>query len=205
MFSAYDKDTGERLWEFNTYTSMLAPPITFEIEGEQYVSILTGSGGGDLFGGEPLPPIEIQASLTYNNFGRLLVFKLGGKETLPIPNVRDKTIPEQKLVQASIDQLQDGESKYNQNCAVCHGFVVKSAGGIPDLRKMTAGTHDAFNQIVLEGLLASNGMASFSDVLSEQEVENIHHYVRARAHEDREVALGNMEAPQYTWFGQEEK
>ena len=137
------------------------------------MSILTGSGGGDLFGGEPLPPIEIQASLTYNNFGRLLVFKLGGKETLRIPNVRDKTIPEQQLVQVSIDQLQDGESKYNQNCDVCHGFVVKSAGGIPDLRKMSAGVHDAFNQIVLEGLLASNGMASFSDVLSEEEVENL--------------------------------
>ena len=58
MFSAYDKETGERLWEFNTYTSMLAPPITFEIDGEQYVSILTGSGGGDMFGGEPLPPIR---------------------------------------------------------------------------------------------------------------------------------------------------
>ena len=40
---------------------------------------------------------------------------------------------------------------------------------------------------------------------NEQEVENIHHYVRARAHEDREVALGNMEAPQFTWFGQEEE
>ena len=64
MFSAYDKETGERLWEFNTYTSMLAPPITFEIDGEQYVSILTGSGGGDMFGGEPLPPLEVQASLT---------------------------------------------------------------------------------------------------------------------------------------------
>ena len=205
MFSAYDKETGERLWEFNTYTSMLAPPITFEIDGEQYVSILTGSGGGDMFGGEPLPPIEVQASLTYNNFGRMLTFKLGGEKTLPIPNVRDKTIPEQQLMQVSIDQMQNGESNYNDYCAVCHGFVVKSAGGIPDLRKMTAGTHDAFNQIVLEGLLASNGMASFADVLSEQEVENIHHYVKARAHEDREVALGNMEAPQFTWFGQEEE
>jgi quinohemoprotein ethanol dehydrogenase len=107
-------------------------------------------------------------------------------------------------MQVSIDQMQNGESNYNDYCAVCHGFIVKSAGGIPDLRKMSAGTHDAFNQIVLEGLLASNGMASFSDVLSEQEVENIHHYVKARAHEDREVALGNLEAPQFTWFGQEE-
>ena len=204
MFSAYDKETGERLWEFNTYTSMLAPPISFEIDGEQYVSVLTGSGGGDLFGGEPLPPIEIQASLTYNNFGRLLVFKLGGKEKLPIPDVRDTTIPEQKLADVSVAQVRNGESNYNQYCAVCHGFVVKSAGGLPDLRKMTSGTHDIFNKIVLEGILGSNGMAGFADVLSEDDVDNIHHYVRARAHEDREVALGNMEAPQFTWFGVED-
>ena len=204
IFSAYDKETGERLWEFNTYTSMLAPPISFEIDGEQYVSILTGSGGGDLFGGEPLPPIEIQASLTYNNFGRLLVFKLGGQKELPIPDVRDKTIPEQVLADASNDQIRNGESNYNQYCAVCHGFVVKSAGGLPDLRKMTTGTHDLFNKIVLEGILGSNGMAGFSDVLSEDDVDNIHHYVRARAHEDREVSLGNMEAPQFTWYGVED-
>ena len=204
MFSAYDKETGKLLWEFNTYTSMLAPPISFEIDGEQYVSILTGSGGGDLFGGEPLPPIEIQASLTYNNFGRLLVFKLGGKEKLPIPDVRDTTIPEQVLADASNNQIRNGESNYNQYCAVCHGFVVKSAGGLPDLRKMTTGTHDLFNKIVLEGILGSNGMAGFADVLSEDEVGNIHHYVRARAHEDREVALGNMEAPQFTWYGAED-
>ena len=204
MFSAYDKETGERLWEFNTYTSMLAPPISFEIDGEQYVSILTGSGGGDLFGGEPLPPIEIQASLTYNNFGRLLVFKLGGQKELPIPDVRDKTIPEQVLADASNDQIRNGESNYNQYCAVCHGFVVKSAGGLPDLRKMTTGTHDLFNKIVLEGILGSNGMAGFADVLSEDDVDNIHHYVRARAHEDREVSLGNMEAPQFTWYGVED-
>jgi len=204
MFSAYDKETGERLWEFNTYTSMLAPPISFEIDGEQYVSILTGSGGGDLFGGEPLPPIEIQASLTYNNFGRLLVFKLGGQKELPIPDVRDNTIPEQVLADASNDQIRNGESNYNQYCAVCHGFVVKSAGGLPDLRKMTTGTHDLFNKIVLEGILGSNGMAGFSDVLSEDDVDNIHHYVRARAHEDREVSLGNMEAPQFTWYGLED-
>ena len=79
MFTAYDKATGEVLWEFNTYTSMLAPPITFELDGVQYVSVLTGTGGGDLFGGEPLPPVAEHASLTYSNEGRLLVFKVGGR------------------------------------------------------------------------------------------------------------------------------
>ena len=97
MLKAYDKDTGEVGGEFNTYTSMLAPPITYEIDGTQYVSILTGSGGGDLFGGEPLPPVAEHASLTYNNYGKLLVFKLGGDTELPIPEVRDRSIPVQKI------------------------------------------------------------------------------------------------------------
>ena len=111
-----------------------------------------------------MPPI-IQASLTYNNFGRLLVFKLGGKESLPIPNVRDKTIPSKNLYRLVLI-----------NCKMEKANIIKTVLFAMDLlsslqvvqltlRKMTAGTHDAFNQIVLEGLLASNGMASFSDVL----------------------------------------
>ena len=204
MFSAYDKETGELLWEFNTYTSMLAPPISFEIDGEQYVSILTGSGGGDLFGGEPLPPIEIQASLTYNNFGRLLVFKLGGEEKLPIPNVRDKTIPEQVLADVSNDQIRNGESQLQPILCCMPWIVVRSAGGIKDLRKMTKNSHDLFNKIVLEGLLVAMECLLLQHVLTKEETENIHHYVKARAHEDREVALGNMEEQQYTWFGAED-
>ena len=77
FLNAYDKETGETLWSFNTYTSMLAPPITFELDGEQYVSILTGTGGGDLFGGEPLPPVAEHASLTYNNYGPAVGFQIG--------------------------------------------------------------------------------------------------------------------------------
>ena len=127
MLKAYDKDTGEVLWEFNTYTSMLAPPITYEIDGTQYVSILTGSGGGDLFGGEPLPPVAEHASLTYNNYGKLLVFC--GDTELPIPEVRDRSIPVQKSV-ADVDIIASGDS-YNQYCAVCHGVLAKSADQSP--------------------------------------------------------------------------
>ena len=83
-------------------------------------------------------------------------------------------------------------------------FVARDRFGIKPLY-WTKVTNSFLFSSELEGLLASNGMASFSDVLTEQEVENIHHYVKARAHEDREVALGNMEAPQYTWFGVEEE
>jgi quinohemoprotein ethanol dehydrogenase len=200
MLKAYDKDTGEVVWEFNTYTSMLAPPITFELDGVQYLSILTGSGGGDLFGGEPLPPVAEHASLTYNNFGRLLVFSLGGMETIPVPTVRDRSIPVQTIT-ASQEDIAGGEILYNEVCAVCHGLASRSGGSIPDLRRMSDGTHQAFNKIVLEGLLSANGMASFADTISERDSDQIHAYVRARAEQDRLFAAGEVELPQLTWQG----
>ena len=57
-----------------------------------------------------------------------------------------------------------------------------------------------FSRVVLEGLLAVNGMAAFDDVLSLGEVEKIHHYIRARAYEDRAVVLGNKESARLTWL-----
>jgi quinohemoprotein ethanol dehydrogenase len=198
--TGYDKDTGQALWQFNTYTSMLAPPVTFEIEGTQYLSILTGSGGGDLFSGEAMDPVAMAASTTYGNQGRLLVFKVGGSVELPIPTAVDRTIPEQMMASVGREDIARGERSYNNYCAVCHGLVVRSGGSIPDLRLMSPGSHQAFGQIVLEGLLARNGMASFADVLAAEDVEHIHNYVRARAHEDREVALGNKKDPVLTWL-----
>jgi quinohemoprotein ethanol dehydrogenase len=200
MLSAYDKDTGETLWQFNTYTSMLAPPITYEIDGTQYLSILTGNGGGDLFSGEAMDPVAMPASSTYGNYGRLLVFRLGASVALPEPQVRDLTIPEQTLAAVSDEELARGEELYHDFCAVCHGLIVRSAGAIPDLRRMSEGSHGAFEQIVLEGLLKGNGMAAFDDVLAAEDVTRIHDYIRARAHEDREYSLGNTEEPRLTWF-----
>ena len=49
--------------------------------------------------------------------------------------------------------------------------MVGQEGVIPDLR-LVAHTDDTFNLIVLDGILSSNGMSSFSDVVTEQEVEN---------------------------------
>ncbi len=198
-FVAYDKDSGDILWDFNTYVSMLAPPITYEIDGTQYVSIMTGTGGGDLFSGEPLDPVAKPASLIHSNTGRLLVFSLGGTAALPAPTVRDTSIPEQQLAEVSEDELARGEILYHDFCAPCHGLIARSGGVIADLRRMSQGSHDNFDDIVLGGLLASAGMASFSDALTPDDTKRIHNYVKARAHEDREVALGNKEEARLTW------
>ena len=200
MFAAYDAETGEVLWDFNTYVSILAPPITYQIDGVQYVSILTGTGGGDLFSGAPIDPAKNPASLTYSNTGRLLVFKLGGSDVLPSPTLRDMTIPEQQLAVVSDEHLAKGEVLYHDFCAPCHGLIVRSGGVIADLRMMAAGSHTNFDAIVLGGVLSGNGMASFADSLTPDDTTLIHNYVKARAHEDRGLAMGEPDAGRLTWL-----
>jgi len=58
-FLAYSADKGEKLWEANLGPGM-ATPVTYMLDGKQYVSILAGRNGGRLFtfvldGKEPIP------------------------------------------------------------------------------------------------------------------------------------------------------
>jgi quinohemoprotein ethanol dehydrogenase len=178
---AYHSDTGEELWSFDTFTSILAPPMSYAIDGEQYVAILTGTGGGDHFSGY----VNDIAVTTYGNFGKLLAFKLDGSAALERPTVLDRTIPEQQPVTASVEDLRRGNQLYHQTCGLCHGLAVASLGVMPDLRLMVPETHASFNEIVLEGTRAPLGMASFADVLTEADAERVHQYIISVAIEDR--------------------
>ena len=42
-FSAYDAKTLQELWSFNVGTGINAPPITYSVNGKQYVAVLVGS------------------------------------------------------------------------------------------------------------------------------------------------------------------
>ena len=183
--SAFDADTGEKIWSFNTYISMLAPPITYQVSGVQYVAILAGTGAVENFVG--LVTTET-AAVKYGNFGKLLVFKLGGNLALEEPRILDRSIPEQPAMIASAEQLLRGEQQYNLVCGGCHGANARSAGILPDLRMMGDGKHQIFAEIVRGGVLAAGGMASFADVVSAQDTENIRQYIISRANIDREEA-----------------
>jgi quinohemoprotein ethanol dehydrogenase len=70
-------------------------------------------------------------------------------------------------------------------CGLCHGALVVSGGVLPDLRRMAPSVRDHFKDIVIDGMLKDNGMASFGDLLSEQDVEDIYSYIITRATQDR--------------------
>jgi alcohol dehydrogenase (cytochrome c) len=53
LLKAADAKTGKVLWEFQTGSGVVAPPITWQQDGEQYVSVVSGWGGAvPLWGGE---------------------------------------------------------------------------------------------------------------------------------------------------------
>jgi quinohemoprotein ethanol dehydrogenase len=45
LFAAYRATDGETLWEFETGTGILAAPVTYSMDGRQYVTIMVGWGG----------------------------------------------------------------------------------------------------------------------------------------------------------------
>jgi quinohemoprotein ethanol dehydrogenase len=59
---AYTADKGERVWEA-TLGGGISTPVSYMIDGKQYVSVLAGRGNGRLYtlvldGKEPLPPVS---------------------------------------------------------------------------------------------------------------------------------------------------
>jgi quinohemoprotein ethanol dehydrogenase len=179
--NAYDSDTGELLWSFAAFTAFLAPPVSYEIDGRQYIAILAGTGGGGLFDGES----ESMASVEYGNEGKLLVFALDGSAELAAPRLRSREIPDREMVEISAQDLKRGEHLYFETCAMCHGAEAKSTGVISDLRMMSSETLAQFREIVLGGLRADKGMAGFADVLDPQDADKIEAYIIHRAREDR--------------------
>ncbi|MCE8526650.1 PQQ-dependent methanol/ethanol family dehydrogenase [Ruegeria pomeroyi] len=71
-FIAFDDETGEVLWSFQTGSGIVGQPVTWEMGGEQYVSVISGWGGAvPLWGG------EVAKKVNYlNQGGTLWTFKL---------------------------------------------------------------------------------------------------------------------------------
>jgi len=46
--TAFDSETGKILWQFNTGAGVNAPPIAFELDGEEFIAV--AAGGSDLWG-----------------------------------------------------------------------------------------------------------------------------------------------------------
>jgi quinohemoprotein ethanol dehydrogenase len=165
-FFAYNAATGAKVWSSWAGTGIVAPPITYEIDGKQYVSVMAGWGGA--FVRKARTP------------GRLLTYAIGGTAPLPPrPAPRRATVIASRATAAEISA---GEKLYYAHCVRCHG----GATVLPDLRTSAPNVYGAYEKILLENSLAERGMPLF-DYLDRPAVAALRAYV---LDERRKLAAG---------------
>jgi quinohemoprotein ethanol dehydrogenase len=180
-FVAYDAKTGKMLWSAFLGSGISAPPITYEVDGTQYVSILVGWGGAGVgFAGG-------SASAKYGwayraQTRRLFTFALDGKANMPAFEPPAFPVPIVPTDFAIDDELADkGRGVYVEHCLMCHGAGGVSGGATPDLRASPVLLDpDAMKAIVLGGGRVPLGMPQFKE-LSDGDLEAIRHFIRKQA------------------------
>lgn len=183
-FRVYDANNGTLLKQVYTGLAMLAPPMTYKVDGVQYVAVLAGLGGSE---SAYFP--KKSAARKFENPETLFVFKLDGTEVaFPPIKQADPVQPLPEKVMASADTLEKGADLFFHNCARCHSFR-GSKGSYPNLWNMTPEVHDMFDEVVLEGAYAFGGMAPFGDILSKGDSAAIHNFLITDLHEMREEGV----------------
>jgi quinohemoprotein ethanol dehydrogenase len=172
-FTAYDAENGDALWRYQSDSAVLAGPMTYELDGEQYVAVAQGSGGAVML------TIGDEVRRNKENQNKLLVFKLGDfNQTQALADESLTTIlalGHEAITDPEI--IKKGEELYSHNCAACHGISAKSNYVVPDLRYMSEQTHIDFAGIVLGGSRSHKGMVGFYETNSMEDAEAIHAYL----------------------------
>jgi alcohol dehydrogenase (cytochrome c)/quinohemoprotein ethanol dehydrogenase len=183
-FAVYRADNGEKLWSMPVQTSVIAAPMTYMVDGEQYIAVLAGTGGAYAL----TPGVVSLKSGAVRNVSRVLAFKLGGNATLPQPPQVLPVAFNPPPLTATAATIANGFRLYTANCGVCHGAAAVSGGIVPDLRSSPFLADDGYFDIVLGGSLKARGMVSFAEVINRDEAEAIRAYVISRALETRTAA-----------------
>jgi quinohemoprotein ethanol dehydrogenase len=180
-FAAYDAHDGTLLWEFSSGLGIIAPPITYDLDGVQYVTIAAGWSGPS--GRESPPPGEAGG---YEQRGRLMTFAIDHDEPSPPltpraarPDPSELDLPALELPDDP-DSLEEGQALFQANCAACHGADGDAQGSMPSLQRMSPASHRAFHQVVAEGAREPLGMPGFGERLNDQEVTLIHGWLASR-------------------------
>jgi alcohol dehydrogenase (cytochrome c)/quinohemoprotein ethanol dehydrogenase len=169
-FVAYRASDGKELWSMAAQTGVVAAAGSFELDGEQYIAVPAGYG---------------LARYGQSNQSRLLVFKLGGTAALPAaPPPAPPPVLNPPPSTASAEVIDAGQKHFASHCAMCHDTQFANRGVFPDLRySPMINTSEAFAAVVLNGALQANGMASFKERLSADEVESVRAYIIQRANQ----------------------
>ena len=173
---AFNAKTGKVLWEYRTSSGIIAPPITYQLDGKQYVAVVSGIGGVyNAFSGDP-------NLKNINPGGSIWVFELGEGDANSTVSAKPLLAP---VVEIAVVEPEDDKSKlsaparrgadlYELTCSHCHGIKMKTSGGNYDLRTFPKEDKERFMRSVSEG---KGSMPAWGEKLSTEEIDDIYEYV----------------------------
>jgi mono/diheme cytochrome c family protein len=163
---AYNATDGRPLWTTHTGSGVIAAPMTYELDGTQYVTVMAGWGGA--FAGIAGPSgLGVE-----NGPGRILTWAIPKSAPTPAEYEAFITRP---------GSLADGERLFHSWCARCHGAVGVSTSGIPDIREAPKRFGaSAFDAIVVKGI-PGTGMPAMGAYMSEDERKLLREYIESLA------------------------
>lgn len=187
ILAAYNATTGEELWRFDAGLGISAPPISYALDGRQYIAVLVGWGGGAAGLGSLFTSEKASGRHLGWDYGkhmrRLVTFSLQGSATMPAQPPPHFPVPiEAPGFAIDQDLARKGELEYGA-CMPCHGLNALAAGMAPDLRASTVALDAvSFSAVVRDGSLEARGMPAHPH-LGDDQLLAIRHYIRQRARE----------------------
>jgi len=168
-FFAYDASDGKKLWEYNVHSGVIAPPVTYMVDGKQYVSIAVGWGGS--------APAQWVRFTEESTPGTIFTFAVDANEAYTgVYNTKSKEVIQLEF-SATEEEITNGRQLYRKYCYGCHGPVGVNGGSIPNLAYSNAGTFSIIEDIVLKGMYLKKGMPNFSDRINQKEVMDLKNYI----------------------------
>jgi quinohemoprotein ethanol dehydrogenase len=178
-FIAFDATTGEKLWSSPVGTGIVAAPITYLVDGTQYVSIAVGWGG--VYG-------LMQRAAERLGPGRVYTYALGGKA--PLPEIAEYNLGALVSgVKYDPAHVADGLGLYVSNCVFCHGVPgVDRGGNIRNLGYVRPEVLANLDEHLFNPPMAGQGMPDFTGKLTADEVTRIQAFIQATADSIRQKA-----------------
>ena len=171
-FLAFDATTGARLWEMPTGTGVVAGPVSYLVDGKQYVSVAVGWGG--IYG-------VMNRATDREGPGTVYTFALGGSAKAP-DFVAYQMGALLKGVKYDPAHVKEGTLLYVSNCVFCHGVPgVDRGGNIKNLGYSSTQAIESLDKFVFKGPKTVVGMPDFTGKLTPEQVEKIKAFIQGTA------------------------
>jgi quinohemoprotein ethanol dehydrogenase len=169
---AYDAASGAKVWEAPLGNGVVAAPMTYEIDGKQYVSIAVGWGG--VFG-------QSQRATDNATPGTVYTFAVGGDAKFP-DVARYNLGPLLAGVKYDPKNVPAGVKAYLSNCLFCHGVPgVDKGGNIPNLGYSDTDKIENLDKTIFSKKLSSLGMPDFTGKLTPEDIAGLKAFIQGTA------------------------